>query len=233
MTSCRPTPPTPPASMSRSHTGDLADEGAAAALIANASGPDLSIWPASCRARQRRISISATASISTARGRCSTPSAWRPMDPRVVYTSSIAVFGAPFPDVIPDDFHPTPLTSYGTQKLIGEADPGWTTRDAASSMASASACPPSACGPASRTRRRPASFPVSSASRWRARRLSCRAAHGRAHPCQPALGGQFPDARRRDRRERDRPAPQPHHARRGVDVGEQIEALEPSPATLS
>jgi len=31
------------------------------------------------------------------------------------------VFGAPFPEVIPDEFHPTPLTSYGTQKLIGEA----------------------------------------------------------------------------------------------------------------
>lgn len=41
--------------------------------------------------------------------------------PRVVYTSSIAVFGAPFPDIIPDEFHLTPLTSYGTQKLIGEA----------------------------------------------------------------------------------------------------------------
>ena len=41
--------------------------------------------------------------------------------PRVVFTSSIAVFGAPFPEVIPDEFHPTPLTSYGTQKLIGEA----------------------------------------------------------------------------------------------------------------
>src|SRR5207245_5531036 len=41
--------------------------------------------------------------------------------PRLVFTSSIAVFGAPFPDVIPDEFHPTPLTSYGTQKLISEA----------------------------------------------------------------------------------------------------------------
>ncbi|MEP3045180.1 MAG: D-erythronate dehydrogenase [Roseibium sp.] len=40
--------------------------------------------------------------------------------PRVVYTSSIAVFGAPFPDTIPDDYHLTPLTSYGTQKAIGE-----------------------------------------------------------------------------------------------------------------
>ena len=44
-----------------------------------------------------------------------------PAAPRVVYASSIAVFGAPFPDPIPDDFHPTPLTSYGTQKLVGEA----------------------------------------------------------------------------------------------------------------
>ena len=44
-----------------------------------------------------------------------------PGAPRVVYASSIAVFGAPFPDPIGDDFHPTPLTSYGTQKLIGEA----------------------------------------------------------------------------------------------------------------
>ncbi len=41
--------------------------------------------------------------------------------PRVVYTSSIAVFGAPFPAIIPDDFHLTPLTSYGAQKAISEA----------------------------------------------------------------------------------------------------------------
>ena len=41
--------------------------------------------------------------------------------PRVVFTSSIAVFGAPFPDPIPDDFHLTPLTSYGTQKVVAEA----------------------------------------------------------------------------------------------------------------
>ena len=40
--------------------------------------------------------------------------------PRVVFTSSIAVFGAPFPARIPDDFFTTPLTSYGTQKAIGE-----------------------------------------------------------------------------------------------------------------
>ncbi len=40
--------------------------------------------------------------------------------PRVVFTSSIAVFGAPLPYPIPDDYHTTPLTSYGTQKAICE-----------------------------------------------------------------------------------------------------------------
>ncbi len=40
--------------------------------------------------------------------------------PRLVFTSSIAVFGAPFPDAIYDEFHTTPLTSYGAQKAMGE-----------------------------------------------------------------------------------------------------------------
>jgi nucleoside-diphosphate-sugar epimerase len=40
--------------------------------------------------------------------------------PRVVFASSIAVFGAPFPDAIGDEFLNAPLTSYGTQKAIGE-----------------------------------------------------------------------------------------------------------------
>lgn len=40
--------------------------------------------------------------------------------PRVVFTSSIAVFGAPFPEAIGDEFLNAPLTSYGVQKTIGE-----------------------------------------------------------------------------------------------------------------
>jgi D-erythronate 2-dehydrogenase len=40
--------------------------------------------------------------------------------PRVIFTSSIAVFGAPFPEAIGDEFFQTPLTSYGTQKAVGE-----------------------------------------------------------------------------------------------------------------
>ena len=40
--------------------------------------------------------------------------------PRVVYSSSIAVFGPPLPDVIGDDHCATPATSYGTQKAMIE-----------------------------------------------------------------------------------------------------------------
>src|SRR6516164_9554968 len=40
--------------------------------------------------------------------------------PKVVFASSIAVYGAPFSSSIADDFHLTPLTSYGTQKAISE-----------------------------------------------------------------------------------------------------------------
>jgi nucleoside-diphosphate-sugar epimerase len=40
--------------------------------------------------------------------------------PRVVFTSSIAVFGPPLPEVIGDDQATTPITSYGAQKAIAE-----------------------------------------------------------------------------------------------------------------
>ena len=40
--------------------------------------------------------------------------------PKFIFTSSIAVYGAPFPPSIPDDFQLTPLTSYGTQKAMSE-----------------------------------------------------------------------------------------------------------------
>ncbi len=38
----------------------------------------------------------------------------------MVYTSSIAVFSAPFPEEIGDEFLSASLTSYGTEKAIGE-----------------------------------------------------------------------------------------------------------------
>lgn len=41
--------------------------------------------------------------------------------PRLVFTSSIAVFGGPYPDKIHDEFLCAPQTSYGAQKAICEA----------------------------------------------------------------------------------------------------------------
>lgn len=43
-----------------------------------------------------------------------------PRPPRLVFTSSIASFGGPLPDVVDDSTPQTPQTSYGTQKAIGE-----------------------------------------------------------------------------------------------------------------
>jgi nucleoside-diphosphate-sugar epimerase len=40
--------------------------------------------------------------------------------PKLIFTSSCAAFGGPFPEVIGDEFHLTPHTSYGTQKSICE-----------------------------------------------------------------------------------------------------------------
>ena len=40
--------------------------------------------------------------------------------PKFVFTSSLAVFGGPLPDPVPDDAPVTPQTSYGAQKAIGE-----------------------------------------------------------------------------------------------------------------
>jgi nucleoside-diphosphate-sugar epimerase len=102
------------------HTGDLAVSGAAAALVS--ARPDVVFHLAGIVSGEAeanfdlgyRVNLDGTRMLFDALREAA-------YNPRVVFTSSIAVFGAPFPDVIPDEFHPTPLTSYGTQKLIGEA----------------------------------------------------------------------------------------------------------------
>ena len=94
--------------------------------------------------------------------------------PRVVFTSSIAVFGAPFPEVIEDEYFTTPLTSYGTQKAICElllSD--YSRRGFFDGRRHPPADDLRAAGQARIWRRR-AFSPTSSASRWRARRRCCR-----------------------------------------------------------
>jgi NAD(P)-dependent dehydrogenase (short-subunit alcohol dehydrogenase family) len=95
-----------------------------------------------------------------------------PYMPRVIFASSIAVFGQPFPEKIGDEFFTTPLTSYGRRRSPSFCWPITPAR--ASSTASASACRRSASVRANRTRRRPASSPTSCASRWSARKPCCR-----------------------------------------------------------
>jgi D-erythronate 2-dehydrogenase len=64
-----------------------------------------------------RINLDGTRHILEAVRREGMREAYRP---RFVFASSIAVFGAPFPELIGDEFFTTPLTSYGTQKAMAE-----------------------------------------------------------------------------------------------------------------
>jgi len=103
-------------------TADLADEGIAQKLIAGR--PELIFHLAGV--------VSGEAETNLEKGYRSNLDGMRNLleairtagdsyHPKLVFTSSIAVFGAPFPPAgIPDDFHLTPLTSYGTQKAMCE-----------------------------------------------------------------------------------------------------------------
>jgi nucleoside-diphosphate-sugar epimerase len=100
-------------------TGDLPAAGEAAKLVADR--PDVIFHLAaivSGEAEQEfdkgyRINLDGTRALLEAARRTG-------HKPRLVFASSIAVFGAPFPDAIGDEFFSAPLTSYGTQKAISE-----------------------------------------------------------------------------------------------------------------
>jgi D-erythronate 2-dehydrogenase len=102
---------------------DLAEPGIAEAIIADR--PSIIVHLAAIVSgeaeadfdRGYRINLDATRALFEAIRREGMKS---PYVPRLVFTSSIAVFGAPFPEKIGDEFFTTPLTSYGTQKAIGE-----------------------------------------------------------------------------------------------------------------
>jgi len=118
--------PEPPAAFDGKvtlHTLDLSEPEASATLIA--SRPDVIFHLAAI--------VSGEAELDFERGYCINLDGTRHLfeavrlahaqdgyRPRLVFTSSIAVVGAPLPFPIPDDFHTTPLTSYGTQKAICE-----------------------------------------------------------------------------------------------------------------
>jgi D-erythronate 2-dehydrogenase len=102
---------------------DLSSEGAAAALVAER--PDLIFHLAAIVSGEAeadfekgyRINLDGTRYLLEAIRQAGQGAVYKP---RLVFTSSIAVFGEPLPEVIGDTHHHTPLTSYGTQKAIGE-----------------------------------------------------------------------------------------------------------------
>ncbi|HEY3177747.1 MAG TPA: D-erythronate dehydrogenase [Casimicrobiaceae bacterium] len=100
-------------------TGDLADP----AVVARAVMPDTDtvFHLAAVVSGQAeadfdigmRVNLDATRALLE---RCRTLAA----PPKFVFTSSLAVFGGPLPDPVPDDAPLMPQASYGTQKAIGE-----------------------------------------------------------------------------------------------------------------
>jgi nucleoside-diphosphate-sugar epimerase len=102
-------------------TGDLAAPGAAEKLIA--SKPDMIFHLAGVVSGEAETDFDKGyhVNLDGTRALIEAIRAAGGYKPKLVFTSSIAVYGAPFPPAgIPDDFHLTPLTSYGTQKAISE-----------------------------------------------------------------------------------------------------------------
>ena len=76
--------------------------------------------PRSSAARPRPTPISATGSISTAPAPCSMPAARSGTAPRLIFASSLAVYGGVLPPEVGEETALTPQSSYGAQKAIGE-----------------------------------------------------------------------------------------------------------------
>jgi D-erythronate 2-dehydrogenase len=116
-----PTAPTAPGFEVENAAADLADPGVARELLSGR--PDVVFHLAAVVSGEAeadfekgyRTNLEGTRQLLDAVHAAGT--AYRP---RLVFTSSIAVFGPPYPEAIGDDHGTTPMTSYGTQKAIAE-----------------------------------------------------------------------------------------------------------------
>ncbi|PVB63429.1 D-erythronate dehydrogenase [Labrenzia sp. 011] len=118
-------PPVPPSlqAISTPVTLDLAMPGAAEKLIAGR--PDMIFHLAAVVSGEAEADFGKGYAVNLDGSRMlfeaiRHESARAPYCPRLIFASSIAVFGQPFPERIGDDFLTAPLTSYGTQKAICE-----------------------------------------------------------------------------------------------------------------
>jgi D-erythronate 2-dehydrogenase len=117
--------PTRPAGFSdhvKARTGDLAEPGVATKAISER--PDMIFHLAGVVSGEAELDLEKGYRVNLDGTRALLEAIRNTGDsykPRLIFTSSMAVFGAPFHHAIADDFHLTPLTSYGTQKAMCEA----------------------------------------------------------------------------------------------------------------
>ena len=114
-------PPPDPGFAVESTVADLAEPGVAETIVTGR--PDVIFHLAAVVSGEAendfdkgyRVNLDASRRLLDAIRACG-----RDYRPRVVFSSSIAVFGPPLPDVVGDDHCATPATSYGTQKAMVE-----------------------------------------------------------------------------------------------------------------
>lgn len=117
-------PPDAPANSSipfKTRTSDLGTPGEAESLLADR--PGLIVHLAAVLSGEAEIDLEKGYRVNLDNTRSLFEAIRRVGDgyrPRVVLTSTIAVFGKPFPATIDDEFLSTPLTSYGTAKAMAE-----------------------------------------------------------------------------------------------------------------
>lgn len=99
---------------------NLAEPGAAGRLVADRPGLIFHLAAVVSGEAEADLAKGYAINLDASRGLFDAIAAKEGYCPRVVFASSMAVFGAPFPKVIPDEFHLTPRTSYGTQKAMTE-----------------------------------------------------------------------------------------------------------------
>jgi nucleoside-diphosphate-sugar epimerase len=105
----------------RVHTlaGDIADPALAAAAIGGATDSVFHLAAVVSGEAEANFDLGWRVNVDATRHlleRCRT----LPRPPKVVFTSSVAVFGGALPDVLPDNQALTPQSSYGAQKAVGE-----------------------------------------------------------------------------------------------------------------
>ena len=114
-----PTLPLPEDRRIRLSTGDIADSKAVRRAIAPGTGAVFHLAAVVSAAAEADTDLGYRANLE---GTCAVLDAWRALGsaPRVVFASSLAVYGGALPETVGEDTPLNPQSSYGTQKAIGE-----------------------------------------------------------------------------------------------------------------